>query len=402
MTNESHNLPFLDPSDQGYMEDPFAQLEEARSESWLARSPRGYEVLTFEAVQAMFRDRRFHEGGPQIAKAAGLEGEAYELRVGDMMFQEADQHAKMRRVVAPFFTPRAMEQQRARAKALFDEHLAAIEASGGGDVVAELAVPVPSKLFCELLGAPAADAPFLAEVTQSSLKAFLLDPSHAEEISDAMFRLRDYLSDLAEERAKNPGDDFISALAVARENGELTTEEMVHLAISVVEGSSDNTSATLAISLLTFARHQDQWEKLVEDPGLAAAAAEECMRFLPRVRAQQKCCDEPTEFMGFQFPAEAWIFQSLDAANRDPAVFPDPDEFEIDRADRGRQMAFGTGRHICLGAPLARIELAEALETVARRWESFELVGEPEMLIDANIRGVERMAVTVETRRNGV
>src|SRR5262249_30866498 len=125
---------------------------------------------------------------------------------------------------------------------------------------------------------------------------------------------------------------------------------------------------------------------------------EECMRFLPRVRSQLKSCDEPTEFMGYTFPAEAWIFQSLDAANRDPAVFAEPDEFWIDRTGEGRQLAFGTGRHICLGAPLARIELAEALQAVAQRWERFELVDEPKLLVDPSIRGIERMTVAVTKR----
>jgi len=389
------NLPYVDTSDADFVRDPFDILRELRSQSWLAATQEGFLLLSFESVQGMFLDQRFHEGGPQIARALGLEGEAYTTRVSDMLFTDGEDHARTRRIVSKFFTPLTMDRYRARLNELLDEHLTRMEQAGGGEVIADLALAVPSKLFCEVLGVPVADAGFLAEVTESTLKTFLLDPDDAEEIGASMASLKNYLAELAEEKLRRPGEDLMSLLVHARESGAIDHEGMLHLAMSIVEGSSDNTTNSLAIALLAFDAHPGEWERLVADPGLAGTAAEECLRYLPRVRAQAKICDEPTEFMGMTFPADTWIYQSLESANRDETVFDDPDEFRIDRVG-ARQLAFGTGRHICLGAPLARMELGQTLSTLAGRWKSFRTDGEPTLLLDSNIRGVVEMPILIE------
>lgn len=397
MKTQVDRLPFIDTSSDAYLDNPFPLLREARKQSWLAQTPQGPLVLGFDAVQAMFMDDRFHEGGPQIARACGLEGEAFDIRVGDMMFKDGDEHTGMRRLVARFFTPRAMAKYTDRFKELLERHLVSFETNGGGDFVKDVALPVPSMLFCEILGAPVSDSTFLADVTTSSLKTFLMDPSDAQEISGALHQLIAYLDDLAMQREAQPRDDFMSALVEARNAGDISQTTMLYLAMSIVEGSSDNTTNTLAIAMRTFAEHPEQWRRIADGTVNIVGAVEECLRFAPRVRAQAKICEAPTELMGVTFEPGEWIFQSLDAANHDPELFDEPDTFDVGRAV-SKQLAFGTGRHTCLGAPLARMELAEALTMIARRWPTLQLAGEPQVVRDANIRGIDSLPMTTSFR----
>ena len=346
-----------------------AQVADARRRHWLARTPLGFAVTTYEDTVSVLRERRFHSALSALRDlAAGAPDEFFARRRQSILSMEGEPHARLRRLVAPAFTPASADRLRPVMQEVMEGLVDAVAERGRGELVAEVCEPYPVPVICELLGAPKEDAPLFSAWATDIFRIFNQDlAADAPRIARAAAELEEYVTDLIERRRRSPADDLLSALIAVEEAGDrLSTEELVMLAEAVLMAGTDTTRNQLACSLALLADHPLQWARLAEDPSLAKGTVEETMRYLGAVRATARIASEDIEYRDVLFPAGTLVSVSLAGANRDPSVFDAPDTLDI-AAGRSNQLTFGSGIHHCLGAALARAELQEALVILSRR-----------------------------------
>ena len=293
-----------------------------------------------------------------------------------MLQQDPPNHTRLRKLVSKAFTPRATEALRARAQAVADECIAALGARGEMDVIADLALPVPSTMICEMMGVPAADRHMFTEWTAQAthlLAAVIAPPELLERGASAALALREYFTNLIAERRPRLGDDILSALIRAEEAGDrLSTTELLSQSVGLLIAGFETTIGLIGNGILALLRHPDQLARLQADPSLVGSTVEECLRYDGPILLTPRFVRQDTRFGDKVIPRDAQVWVMLAAANRDPAHFADPDRFDISRADNAH-LAFGGGAHFCLGAHLARMEAQVAIGTLVRRLTNLEL-----------------------------
>jgi cytochrome P450 len=352
-------------------------LAEIQRESWVARTPLGYSIVSYPDCVALLRDRRFHSALSLIPQMQGLDTDTMEDRRPSILSMEGDEHARVRRLVAPAFTPVAANRLRPFMRQVIGELIDDVAPRGECDFVADVCDPYPIPIICELLGAPREDWQRFSEWATDIFRIF--NQNLVEDlplIEAAGLQLETYVRALIDERRQAPREDLLSDLIAAEEAGDrLSTDELVMLAEAVLMAGTDTTRNQLACSIALLGAHPDQWQRLVDDPGLAPKAVEETMRYLGAVQGTVRVASEDIEYRDVVFPQGTLIFVSLASANRDPAQFPDPEAFDITRESSVPHMTFGSGIHYCLGANLARCELQESLALIATRLPTLELAG---------------------------
>ena len=356
-------------------------IEAARAVHWLARNELGYTVTRLADVTAVLRDQRFHSGLSIIEQSPELQGSSPGgQRRESILTMEGAGHARLRRLVAPAFTPASANRLRPTMQAVVGELVDRVVERGACELVADVCEPYPIPIICELLGAPPEDWKLFSGWATDIFRIF--NNNLAEDlplIERADQELTAYMNDMIAERRADPRDDLLSDLIAIEEAGDrLSTDEMAMLAQAVLMAGTDTTRNQLACSVALFTEHPDQWALLAERPELAARAVEESMRYLGAVRGTGRFASEDIVYRDVLFPQGTLVVTSLAGANRDPDAFEEPDVFDITRERGTAQMTFGSGIHFCMGAALARAELQEALPLLARRMPDLERNGDIE------------------------
>jgi cytochrome P450 len=356
-----------------------AAIEEARSLNWLAKTEMGYCVMHLSDVTAILRDKRFHSALSILPQMAGLPdtGNAGRRRQS-ILSMEGDGHARLRRLVAPAFTPASANRLRPTMRNIVTDLVDAVIGEGQCEFVTDICEPYPIPIICELLGAPPEDWKLFSAWATDIFRIF--NGMVAEDlpfIERAANELTAYVSAMITERRAEPRQDLLSDMIAIEEGGDrLSTEEMSMLAEATLMAGTDTTRNQLACSVALFAEHPDQWSLLAEHPELAPRAVEESMRYLGAVRATVRFASEDVVYRDVLFPQGTIVSTSLAGANRDPDVWDAPNEFDITQERGAAQMTFGSGIHFCMGAALARAELQEALPLLAQRMPGLTLDGE--------------------------
>src|ERR1700722_5305881 len=363
------DLPYLDTVGLERREAVDA-IAAARSVHWLARSELGYSVTRQQGVTAILRAQRFHSALSMIEQSPELQGSSARDRRGEsILTMEGPGHARLRRLVAPAFTPASANRLRPTMQRVVGELVDRVVGRGECELVADVCEPYPIPIICELLGAPPEDWKLFSGWATDIFRIF--NNNLAEDlpfITRAGEELTAYVSDMITARRADPRDDLLSALIAIEEEGDrLSTDEMAMLAQAVLMAGTDTTRNQLACCVALFAEHPDQWALLAEQPELAPRAVEESMRYLGAVRATVRFASEDVVYRDVLFPRGTIVSTALAGANRDPDVWEHPNEFDITQERGTAQMTFGAGIHFCLGAALARAELQEALPLLARR-----------------------------------
>jgi cytochrome P450 len=355
-----------------------AEMLALRDEHWVVKVPLGYLVLDREAGEELLRSRRTTFPGEKLMELFGItEGPLYEEMRHNILHVNGPAHARLRQLVNPFFTPRVADRWRPTMRMileeLWDPDARACEA------VATLAKPYPSRVIAAVMGADASDAPRLhhwSNVIQKQFDAIAL-ANERPAIEAACAEFYEWAHALLARRRTSPGDDLISALIQAEEQGDrLSDVECVNLVLNVLVGGVDTTQAQLAHALRLFAAHPDQWELLARDPSLAARAVDEVVRYEPITPITARIALEDVEVRGVTIPRDSIILVCAFTANRDGGH----DDFDITaERPRVRPLTFGAGIHYCLGANLAKAELQEALTFLAPRMPGLRLDGDVEL-----------------------
>jgi cytochrome P450 len=375
------DLPAFDYTDAALHGPRFhATMAQLRARGWLASTPLGYVVLEREAASFFLRTRSAEFPGMKIAELFGIEdGPLHEEMRRNILHLNGADHARLRGLVNPAFAPRAVERWRPAMRRFLGELLDGVAPDGRCDVVHAVAKPYPARVIATVLGAPLDDASRLHEWSNWIQRQFDAPTLMSERprIERAVRELYAYLGELIAERRAAPGEDLVSQLIAAEQEGDrLSDVELVNLVLNVLIGAIDTTQSQLAHALRLLAEHPDQWAALRADPALAPAAVEEALRYEPITPFTARITVEDVEYRDVTFPRETILLVCSFTANRDG--LDDADRFDIVAPrDAGKPLTFGAGIHYCLGANLARAELQEALRFLAERVTAIELDGEP-------------------------
>ncbi|MFJ8696730.1 cytochrome P450 [Streptomyces roseolilacinus] len=376
--------------------DPPAGLAKLREERPLTRMtyPDGHVgrlATGHAAVRFVLGDPRFSSRYELMHYPfpGGPEGPLPPAPVGDMTGMDAPEHTRLRRLLMGRFTVRRMRELTDRVREITAEHLDALERRGPGtDLVEAYARPIPALVICELLGVPYADRGRF----QDHAHTLMSMEAAPEDRHAAMNGLLEYMAELVAAKRAAPCDDLLGDLA--RES-DLTDEELVGLGGFLLAAGLDTTANMIAHGTFALLSNPAQAEALRDDPELAPQAVEELMRYLTVAHTTVRTALEDVEVDGQLIRAGESVTVSLEAANRDPERFPDPDVLDLRRRATGH-LGFGHGIHQCLGQQLARVELAVALPALLTRFPTLRLdlpADEVPLRTGMNIHGVHRLPV---------
>lgn len=389
-------LTALDPA---FREDPYPVLDQVRE-----REPVHYDaqlhryVLTsHDDVDAVVKDRTL---GVDPRKAG--EGTYMRLFGGDrpdaepsMLFLDAPDHTRLRSLVTKAFTPRAVESMAPRIEAIAAELLDAVEGQTTFDLIAAYAGPLPVIVIAEMLGVDPADRDDFKRWSDIGVMGFnpLISEEQLALVMQSSEEFNAYLRDAVAARRKDPRDDLMSSLIAAEEAGDqLNDAEIVSMCSLLLAAGNVTTTDLIGNGVLTLLRHPDQLDLLRGRPELMKNAVEEMLRYeSPVVQTGRIALEDGVSVGGCPIAKGESLLTSLAAANHDPAVYPDPHRFDIEREDVHHH-SFGGGVHYCLGAPLARLEAQIAIGALLRRYPVLRLADEPiEWRMLPAFRGVTKL-----------
>jgi len=356
-----------------------AAMREIAALGPVARTDIGFAAVRYDSVVKVLRDKRWHSAVGFAAQFAGVTNEEFlSRRRVSILNAEGETHVRLRRLVAPAFSPRSADRLRPFMREVVNGLIEPHTATGSIEFVSAVCEPYPIPIICELLGAPKSDWQMFSGWATDVLRIFNVTlVEDLPVIMKAQDELGEYVRGLIAERRDKPADDLLTDLIAAEESGDrLTTDELVMMVEAVIVGGTDTTRNQLGLCLAVFLDHPDQWEKLADDPGLAPRAVEETMRYFGAVNGTIRYASEDIEMDGVLYPKGTFMSTSLGTANFDESVFPGAGTFDITREPVGSpHMSFGSGIHYCLGASLARAELQEALALLPRRMPGITRAG---------------------------
>jgi cytochrome P450 enzyme len=409
-TNSKGDTFVFNPDDMAYTADPYPTYRHLREQAPIYWWPagRGYVLSRYQDVVSVLRDARFTpnvngwEHAPPYDPTQKLAPQVVEYYriMGSGLFQLAPaDHQRVRKLVSPAFTPRAIERMRGEIQGIVDQLLA--QAGGGArmDVVTDLAEHLPIRAISRMLDIPARyDASFrhFGTALVDSINPRLTPDELAQTVEPVPAGVA-LLYEVLEERRRHPGHDLLSALIHAEEEGQkLSRDELVSLVAGLITAGAETTVHLVCFAMYQLLRHPEAAEALRQDPRLCRNALEEVLRYdsfgkngLPRVAL------EDVEVGGTLIRKGQMALLLLSSALRDPEVFPQADTFDI-RRDQSMTISFGSGAHYCLGAALARLEGEVAVNTLLARYPRMTLAGEARFAPHAFLRKMSTLPVRLE------
>lgn len=383
----------FDLTDPQLKRDPYPIFKALRDAEPLHFSPLGFWIATrYEDVRQILTDRANFGQGDFLANIRLFYGpefdvlshSAYRWLSEIFLYQDPPRHTRVRGLVTQALTARRVIEMRPRVQAVADRLLDAVAADGRMEVIHQFAYRFPTLVMCDMLGLSPEEASddVLAALNQAIADSFVVFEMRA--FSDAelglanrqMDFLMDFFGSVIADRRRNPRDDLATALCNARdEKGLLSDHEIATVAIGLFGAGFETTAHMIGNGLLSLAKFPNQWRMLVADPSLAESATEEILRYESSLVGTNRTAFVDTTVGGKTIRAGERVLTLVAAGNRDPAVFDEPDRFDITRKGP-KHLSFGGGIHFCVGAELARLEGEIALKSLVSRF--------PQLRIDAD------------------
>lgn len=398
----------FDPTAFDFLVDPYPMLAELRETTPVLfdEALDRWFVTRHGDVRACLRDRRLgrnyrHVGTDEEFRAETLDPRwqaFWDVERWSLLWLEPPDHTRIRKLVAAAFTPRSVEAMREPAARLAEALLEPLVEQGRMDLLYDFAQPYSIGLICEWLGVPVDNHRDLLDWSHAMVKMYEFNTSEEQAVAAnaAAAAFRDFTVELIAERRRSPRSDLVSGLVEARVDGEhLTDAEIVSTVIVLLNAGHEATVNTLGNGVRALMQHPEQWRRLVDGSVSPAAAIEELLRYDPPLQLFERwVLENGVEVDGVSIPRGEKIAVLFGAANRDPRVFSSPDDFDVGRANASEHISFGGGIHVCIGAPLARIELEASLRELVARCPGLELAAEPQRIPAFVIWGLEALELS--------
>ncbi|MCG6137935.1 MAG: cytochrome P450 [Nostoc sp. LLA-1] len=314
-----------------------------------------------------------------------------------LIFVEAPEHTRLRKLVGKAFSPITVEQLRPYVQMIVDELIDQVIDKGVMDVISDLATPLPVTIIAKLMGVPDEDCLLLHKWSDelSHIIDPLLSVKTYENLNQVVSNFTDYFYNLFITKQKNPQDDLISHLLVVQEqNDKLSREELLSTCILLFAAGEETTINTIGNGILALLHHPEQMEKLRKEPKMIVSAVEELLRYDSPVQHAQRIATEDVNIGGQLIRTGDKVIACLGAANRDPSQFSNPDQLDITRRDNPH-LAFIEGIHACLGASLARLNTQTAINTLLQRLPNLSLTTDKlEWRKNIALRGLKSLPVS--------
>ena len=358
----------------------------------------------YDDIRETVNDRTFVRH-PTNAEEGSLSRQLIDTRADEeimehtsILFLDDPNHSRVRLPLAKAFYAR-INKMKPELESMIDDVISQAPASGTFDLMEEIAVPIPILVIAHILGVDESRLPEFREWSEDVILG--LNPVRTDEESRRLEKgseaLEAYFTELMERRRSEPADDLISDMVQLQASGEadITDRELRVNLQALLVGGNLTTTDLVGNGIWLFLTHPDQKQALIDDPGLAGQAVEEVLRYEAPVQATSRIVDRDKDVAGCPMKKSQPVFMSLAAANRDPSKFENPDAFDI-TVKRASHISFGGGPHICIGAPLARIEARRVFEKVFERYPNMTLAdGDLTWRTLPFFRGIESLHVTV-------
>ena len=391
-----------DPTLPGYP-DPYpyyARLRGADPVHW-SDFMHGWVLTRHADAVAYLKDRRFSRAAylQKMRAQFGADEPIFAFQAHELAFTDPPEHTWMKNVFGKAFSPAAIARMRPATEEIVRAKLDALAGKSEIDIVAEVAYPIPADVIAAMLGAPAQEWGQLRELVDGIVvsRGIVRTPQMMEEGSRSVRRFDEYFVRLLDERRHQPKDDLLSAILVAEENGrKLSADQVLSMVETLFAAGHATTRSLIANGMLVLLKHPAELKKLHENSALITSAVEEMLRYeSPTQAPSPQAALQDIQLGGKTIRQGDIVTVLFGAANRDPARFPDPDRFDIARADN-EHLAFSIGIHYCLGASLARLEAQIAISAIVARYPDIQLTGsEPEWRSMGRFRGLESLNVRV-------
>ncbi|HWU20784.1 MAG TPA: cytochrome P450 [Nocardioides sp.] len=401
----------FNPFAPGYTDDPYPEYALLRAEGPVHQHPLGFFVAShYDHVTTLLRASLSVEQRNITGAMAAFNQQMYgdrDRRTGGLSMLDRDPpvHTRLRHLVSKVFTPRSIAALEPQITAQVDDLLDGLEdalhdeASGSVNLVDALAFPLPFAVISEMMGLPpGSDDARMRALTGMLVRSLepVNDPAIAAQVQAADAELSALCTEIVARKRREPGDDLLTALIRAEDDGDVLDEEELVAQVQLLYVAGHETTVNLiGNGVLALLQHRDQWDLLRASPDLAGNAVEELLRYDSPVQFSRRITVAPYELGGVQIEPGSFVMAGLASANRDPAHWgPDADDLRLDRAGAQGHLSFGAGVHHCLGAALARLEGRVVLQRLTQRFPDLELAGEVAWNGRINLRGLTDLPVS--------
>lgn len=405
-----------DTFDAGIPHELFARMREDPALTWTPDmdQTRGFWSVGRHAdLVTVSRDTETFSSAVGHIQIYDIDGDALEARAS-MIDLDPPVHTRLRRLVSSAFTPRHVEGYRLAVRERVKNCLDALEADGGGEWVSMVAAPIPIGVICDLMGVPEEDHAYMIELSDHLVAGTANEPleptAYGNTVdlrllpfnSPAAFAMAQYANRLAERRRQDPQDDLITKLIEAEVDGErLTEDEFSNFFRLMIFAGNETTRSSMAHLALHVDRFSDAFGRVADDRSMLGTVADEVVRYSSPILYFRRTVTRPTVLSGTELTVGDKVVMWYASANFDDDVFDDPLEFQPDRSSVPTHVAFGGGgAHFCLGASLARLEVAELIDEMLERNLEFTDIGRPEYVQSNFVNGIDRLDVGVRRRRS--
>ena len=373
---------------QEFIKNPYPVLQEMREENpvYWSESVGGWILTRYDDIIASFKDTDSYSNENRLGRAVEYlppekrcKFKPFEdhYATKSLLHSDPPDHTRLRSLVVKEFTPTVVEQMRPRIQEVVNSLIDSVSQNKVMDIVTQFASPLPVGVIAEILGVPSSDRHLFRKWADEML-AFqgVNKPSEVELLraQNALIEMRPYIRDMIEQRRQTPKADLMSKFVAVEATGERLTEgELINTCVTLFVAGHETTVSLIANTIYSLLSNQEQLKILQQNPDLLAGTIEESLRYESPVSRQSRYMKADAELGGKHLKKGQMLFQMLNAANRDPAYFTDPDKFDIKR-EKNRHIAFGQGTHFCVGATLARTEGFIAVGTLIKRLPNLRLV----------------------------
>lgn len=392
------DAPYLDIQDPDFSIQS-EEVQRARDQSWFARTPYGLAVLRYDQMKAMIMHPSLRQGSYRWPAHHGTTGLWSQWWLRMMLNKEGADHMRLRKLGMPAFSPRLVTSLIPDFQALANELISAFEQNGRCEFQSAFADPYATRVVCSLIGLTHEHAKRLAELAVEMGYAmgvnYARDEPRVDAATEEMFA---FTHKVVADRRAHPKDDFISALINASEDEDALSEQEVYdMIVLSIFGGIDTTRNQLGLAIQMFLDHPEQWELLAHNPELARPAVEEVMRTRPTTTWVTREATEDFEFEGLAIEKGTTLHLFSQSAASDPRHFEAG--FDITRKQKPH-FGFGGGKHHCIGSPIARSDMTEALKLLSQRLKNIAPDGPSQFLPDSGNTGPLSLPIKFEMRKH--